>query len=188
MKKTALRAHYLDQRTALAPQEVETSSLQWMRQFISHVGEPAGKVVAGYYPTRGEVDVLPLLGHLAKAGITTALPVTPVLKQALLFRRWEPGAKLKTGTFSIKEPVKASPTVQPDVLIVPLLAFDETGNRLGYGGGYYDRTIAQLRDTHPSIYIVGAAYDFQKSTPLPIDDTDQPLDAIITESRVYTFS
>lgn len=183
MHKIALRAEYLDRRRDLPAQTVKKASEEWTQRFLAQANLLRGHYIGGYYPTQGEIDVLPLLAHLTKEGFITALPVTPAVKQSLLFRRWEPGAALKTGTFSIKEPLPAAPVVVPEVLIVPLLAFDTKGHRLGYGGGFYDRSLALLQA--PAI---GIAYAGQEVPSLPHEAHDRTLDMILTENGLRRFS
>lgn len=141
---------------------------------------PGPLTVAGYHPKGDEVDVLPALSCLAAAGHATALPVVTGRAWPLVFRLWRPGHPLVPGAFRIMEPMADAPLVQPGVMLVPLLAYDRQGYRLGYGGGFYDRTLEVLRAEAPTL-AVGIGYAGQGVDKLPIDAYDQKLDWIVTE-------
>lgn len=138
-------------------------------------------VVSLYCPIRDEIDVGALVETLVDAGIPTALPVMQGAQAPLMFRRWRPGDTLIRRAFGVGEP-DAGAVVRPDILVVPLLAFDIGGNRLGYGGGYYDRTLADLRAA--PVLAVGVAYDEQEFPSVPVQQDDQKLDMIVTDRRV----
>lgn len=141
---------------------------------------PGPLTVAGYHPMGNEADILPALSTLAAAGHATALPVVTGRAWPLVFRLWRPGHPLVPGAFRIMEPMGDAPLVQPDIVLVPLLAFDRAGYRLGYGGGFYDRTLEVLRAEAPTL-AVGIGYAGQGVDKLPIDAYDQKLDWIVTE-------
>lgn len=141
---------------------------------------PGPLTIAGYHPKGDEADVLPALSSLAAAGHATALPVVTGRAWPLVFRLWRPGHPLVPGAFRIMEPMGDAPLVQPDIVLVPLLAFDQAGYRLGYGGGFYDRTLEVLRAEAPTL-AVGIGYAGQGVDKLPIDAYDQKLDWIVTE-------
>ncbi len=124
------------------------------------------------------MDVLRALGA---RGFEMALPIVPSRGQPLIFRRWRAGDAMDTGPFEIAEPRAGQPVLSPDLILAPLLAFDRTGARLGYGGGYYDRTIAGLRDKKP-VTVVGIAYAAQEVDAVPCGETDVPLDWVVTET------
>lgn len=136
-------------------------------------------VMSGYIPIRGELDPLPAM--TAHPG-PVAVPVIRAKGHALEFHRWTPGCAMVQGTFKTMIPQQHDPLV-PQVLIVPLLAFDLQGFRLGYGGGYYDRTLEQLRASGP-VLAIGFAHDIQQVAKVPIEATDQRLDLIVTPDRV----
>jgi 5-formyltetrahydrofolate cyclo-ligase len=140
-------------------------------------------VVSAFFPFRSEIDTRPLLGRLAGEGWKTCLPVVIAAGEPLRFRRWLPGAPTIKGVMNIDCPPEEAEVLEPDVLIVPLLAFDREGYRLGYGGGFYDRTLANLR-AKKKIVAIGAAYAAQEATQVPHAAHDQPLDFIITENEV----
>jgi 5-formyltetrahydrofolate cyclo-ligase len=141
-----------------------------------------GKVLAGYMPMRTEID--PLAAMAAHQG-PVGVPVILGPGQALKFREWSPGCDIEEGAFKAYIPVEGA-WVEPEVVIVPLVAFDARGFRLGYGGGFYDRTLEGLRAKRPTI-AVGFAFDAQEMPEVPIEDTDQKLDFIVTESGVRAF-
>ena len=142
----------------------------------------AGKVLAGYMPMRTEIDCLPAMAaHIARGG-RVAVPVIPGAARPLRFREWTPKAAMVAGDFGALIP-EGGDWLTPTVLIVPLLAFDRRGYRLGYGGGFYDRTLEGLRASGP-VVAIGFAYGAQEVTEVPIDATDQPLDLVVTETGV----
>ncbi len=143
------------------------------------LAEYAGRLVSGYVPLRDEIDPLPALAGFAGP---LCLPVVPGRGVALRFRRWAPGAALVPAGFGTQEPASGA-WCDPEVLVVPLLAFDRRGYRLGYGGGYYDRTLAGLRAAGP-VLAVGFAFAAQEVAAVPRDDHDQRLDLIVTEAGV----
>ena len=143
----------------------------------------AHPVVSAYWPIRDEVDTRLLLAALAAQGFATALPVTGARGTALLFRAWRPGDPQTPGQMGIAEPLPAAPWVEPDLLFVPLAAFDRRGHRVGYGAGHYDRTLAQLRARKP-VLAVGLAYATQEIAQVPAQAHDQQLDFVLTEHEL----
>lgn len=141
-----------------------------------------GAVVAGYWPIRSEMDPRPLMRRLYRLGHPIGLPVTPAkgADAPLSFRLWQPDDPLEPGHFGVPEPLVSARTVRPDVVLVPLLAFDARGMRLGYGAGHYDRTLSALR-RDLGVLAIGIAYAGQEIAQVPVDEHDQPLDAILTE-------
>lgn len=121
------------------------------------------------------------MGRLLGEGFSLALPAMQGKGQALVFRAWTPGDEMAAALWGIAEPLPTRATVVPDILLVPLLAFDDEGYRLGYGGGFYDRTLDELRSIKP-IVAVGLAYDEQRLDGVPHLDYDQPLDWVLTPS------
>jgi 5-formyltetrahydrofolate cyclo-ligase len=141
-------------------------------------------IVSGFTSFRTEIDVIPLLARLASDGWGTALPVVAADRAPLIFRRWIPGEPTFPGRFGIPVPHEAAGEILPDVLLVPMLAFDRAGFRLGYGGGFYDRTVAWLRQMKP-VVAVGIAYAAQEVAAVPRGRYDQPLDWIMTELGAF---
>jgi 5-formyltetrahydrofolate cyclo-ligase len=142
-----------------------------------------GIVVSGFMPLKTEINPLPLMKTLADAGATLALPKIARRGQPLIMRAWPWGAPLDTGQWGIREPKADSPEVEPDILLVPLLAFDRSGQRIGYGAGYYDMTIGRLR-SRKSITAVGIAFAMQEVPEVPATEHDARLDLVLTEREV----
>ena len=143
-------------------------------------GLAPGSVAAGYWPIRSEISPLPLMAALSRAGVSTALPSAIRPGEALLFRAWREGDALAEGLYGTSEPLPDASEEFPAVLLVPMLAFDTGCNRLGYGGGYYDRTIVALRRRTPELISVGIAYCEQRIARVPADSNDARLDAVLT--------
>ncbi|QMU57206.1 MAG: 5-formyltetrahydrofolate cyclo-ligase [Boseongicola sp.] len=139
--------------------------------------------VSFYWPIRTEMDPRPVMEELAGERVV-CLPVTRGY-EALTFRAWVPGTEMEVDSFGVETP-KATELVTPEVLVVPLLAFDGHGHRLGYGAGHYDRTLDRLRPNGP-VTAIGLAFEAQMAETLPIEPTDQRLDLIVTEDRVRRF-
>lgn len=137
-------------------------------------------VVAGYAAIGTELDVFPLLDVLAARGVTLALPSIDGGQRILRFRRWRPGETLVAGPLNVPTPLLSAPEIFPTVVLVPMLAFDRTGHRLGYGGGYYDATLQHLRQGG-ALLAVGVAFAGQEVEQLPAEPLDQRLDWILTE-------
>ncbi len=142
----------------------------------------AGKALAGYMPMRTEIDPLQAMAaHQGPVGV----PVILGPGQPLKFRQWSPEAPMVAGDFGALIP-QSGDWIEPEVVIVPLVAFDARGYRLGYGGGFYDRTLEGLRAKRPTL-AVGFAFAAQEMPQVPIETTDQPLDAIVTEGGIRLF-
>jgi 5-formyltetrahydrofolate cyclo-ligase len=148
---------------------------------------PADACVSGYWPMRDELDPLPALRALGEAGHRLCLPVVLEKARPLRFRAWAPGDPLVAAAFGTQVPAETAAEAVPDLLLVPLLAFDRTGYRLGYGGGFYDRTLAALRAEKP-VLAVGVAYAAQEVEAVPTDANDRRLDALVTEDELLRFS
>ncbi|MCI0431362.1 MAG: 5-formyltetrahydrofolate cyclo-ligase [Rhodospirillales bacterium] len=151
------------------------------------VRELPGAVVSGFWPFGPEIDVRPILYHLHAAGHPIALPVVVRRGLPLLFRAWRPGLAMVSGSFGVSRPDKDQPELTPRVLIVPLLAFDRRGYRLGYGGGFYDRTLALLRTKGPTLAI-GVGFAVQEVPATPRDHSDERLDWMVTEREAFPIS
>ena len=144
----------------------------------------AGAIVAGYWPIRTELDPRPLMQQLAAAGLTTALPATPQPGKPLIFHLWQEGDPVIEGLYGTSEPAPEAPRCEPDILLVPMLAFDNAGYRLGYGGGFYDRSLAVLRAINPAVRAVGIAFGAQRIDLVPRGEHDARLDAVLTPEGV----
>lgn len=150
-----------------------------LRVLDGHRGRP----IAGYSPIGSEIDPTPALRAMAADG-PLCLPVVQGPGLPLRFRAWTPECEMVDGPFGAPVPATGA-WIVPEVLIVPLLAFDRAGGRLGYGGGFYDRTLAALRSAGP-VTAIGFAYALQEDSGLPLEATDAPLDLIVTEREVIT--
>jgi 5-formyltetrahydrofolate cyclo-ligase len=143
-----------------------------------------GVPLAGYMPIRTEINPIPAMAEAAAHG-PVGVPVIQGEGQPLKFSRWEPDGALKDGPFGAKVPV-VDDYFEPEILIVPLVAFDARGGRLGYGGGFYDRTLELLRSKR-AILAIGFAFNAQEAEDLPLETTDQPLDLMVTETGIREF-
>ncbi len=148
---------------------------------LAEVGIASGATLAAYWPIRDEIDPRAALDALHGRGHPCCLPVVTARGAPLVFRAWRPGDELVTAPFGTRVPKDAAPEVVPEVLLVPLLAFDARGYRLGYGGGYYDRTLAALRAANPATLALGLAYAAQEIDAVPRGAMDARLDWIVTE-------
>jgi len=176
--KQPLRQVMLAARQTLDP----TLGARLAEHFLRDAPPPPGQSVAGFWPMGTEIDIRPLLHALHTRGHPILLPVTPPRGQPLAFRRWRPGDTLQPERFGTAHPIGESGV--PDLLLVPLLAWDGQGRRLGYGGGYYDRTLASL----PGRRAIGCAYAAQRVAEVPAGPHDMQLDAVATEDGVTLFA
>ena len=145
----------------------------------------AGKVVAGYAAFGDELAVEPALALLAAAGARTALPAVVALAEPLIFRAWQAGDPMREGSYGILEPDATARLLRPDIVLVPLLAFDREGHRLGYGVGFYDRTLAALAgEGAPPPLAIGIAYGVQGVEALPRGVYDRRLDLVVTPEGI----
>jgi 5-formyltetrahydrofolate cyclo-ligase len=169
--KSTLRAEAKRRRATCDPALGERMAAH----VLQHFPPPPGAIIGGFWPLAGEIDTRFLLQALVTRGHVVALPETTAPGKALVFRKWVPGEDLVKGRFNTLHP--AGKIMVPDFVLVPLLAFDASGNRLGYGGGYYDRTLAAM----PDAFRLGCAFAAQEFEKLPVEPTDLPLHAVVTE-------
>ncbi len=183
--KADLRAAALAARDALSEEHRAAAA-----QAIAARGLPIeiapGSVVAGYSPIRSEIDPAPLMQKLAALGAQLALPVITARGQSLHFRVWHPGDRLMRGTLGILEPSPAAAEIIPDIVLVPLAAFDRAGHRIGYGAGHYDRTLARLRKPK-AVMAIGVAFAAQEVVAIPALQHDVALDYVLTETQLLDF-
>jgi 5-formyltetrahydrofolate cyclo-ligase len=143
-------------------------------------------IVSGYAPIRSEIDPMPLMLKLAAQGARLALPTVTARGQSLSFRAWSAGDKMVLGPLGILEPSPAAAELIPNVMLVPLAAFDRLGHRIGYGAGHYDRSLAHLRKSN-AITAIGIAFAAQEIEAVPALSHDVPLDYVLTETRMFDF-
>ena len=200
-EKARLRAALKEKRAALAPAERFRQEKAIQQHLVHMLGSgraryfpnlPKRPVCSLYYPVGDEISLLEVArSPVLSSPVIWSLPVVTGRSQPLAFRRWAPGEPLDRGAFDIPVPVSEAPAVTPDILLVPLLGVDARGHRIGYGGGFYDRTLAALRtsaDAKEAVRAVGVAFDCQKVPCLPQETTDEPLDFIVTAAGIERFS
>lgn len=182
--KSALRREAQAARRALSAEDRAQASAAAAAHLLGSGLIGPGEVVAAFWPIRDEIDCRPILTALMDGGQPLCLPVVVAEGQPLDLRLWQPGTPLYPSGFGTLAPDALAPCATPDVIIVPLLGFDSLGTRLGYGGGYYDRTIAALV-RRPRL--IGLAFACQQLAAIPRRDHDVPLDAMVTEAGVTHF-
>jgi len=180
--KGELRATAQARRDAL-PADARKAAAEAIaaREFPIAIGR--GAIVSGFMPLKSEINPLPLLQRLGEIGARLALPAIAGRGKPLIMREWQFGAPLDRGQWGIREPKAEATEVDPDILLVPLLAFDRNGHRIGYGAGYYDMTIHRLRALKP-VTAVGIAFAAQEVAKIPTTPRDERLDLVLTEREV----
>jgi 5-formyltetrahydrofolate cyclo-ligase len=183
--KGDLRTAALAKRDALSDEARATAA-----ETIAKRGLPVdikpGTIVSGYSPIRGEIDPVPLMKNLAAQGAQLALPAITARGKSLIFRAWSAGDRLMLGSLGILEPSPAAAELVPDIMLVPLAAFDRAGHRIGYGAGHYDVTLAHLRKVK-AITAIGLAFAVQEIKAVPVQPHDVALDYVLTEKHVFDF-
>jgi 5-formyltetrahydrofolate cyclo-ligase len=177
--KAAVRREAIARRDAI-PAEERAAAAQTIAARAFPVPVPPGVTVSGFIPLKNEIDVRPLLRKLSQMGAKLALPVVVGRGEPLIMRAWEFCAPLKAGGWGISEPPPHAPEALPDILLVPLLAFDRAGDRIGYGAGYFDITIRSLRAQKP-VTVIGVAFAAQEIAQVPTTPRDARLDLVLTE-------
>jgi len=181
-QKAALRTSAIARRDAL-PADARQAAAEAIAARKFPLPVTPGTIVSGFMPLNSEINPLPVMRQLAEAGARLALPAIAGRGQPLIMRAWQFGAPLDRGQWGIREPKPDASEVEPDILLVPLLAFDRAGFRIGYGAGYYDMTIARLRDRR-SVAAVGIAFAAQEVAEIPTTPRDARLDLVLTEREV----
>jgi 5-formyltetrahydrofolate cyclo-ligase len=184
-QKPALRAAALALRDALPAAERQAAAETIAARPFPVTIKP-GVILSGFMPMKTEINPIPLLRKLSDAGAQLALPAIAGRGKALIMRAWTFGAPLKAGQWGIREPAPGAPEVAPDILIVPLAAFDRAGHRIGYGAGYYDMTINALR-AKKQVIAIGIAFAAQEISRVPATERDARLDLVLTEREVIDF-
>ena len=180
--KSVIRKDALLRRDALPGAERAKAAETIASRAFPIAVEPS-QIVSGFSPLKTEINPIPLMRKLADAGARLALPVVAGKGKPLIMRAWSFGEPLDSGVWGIREPKADAPEVAPDVLLVPLLAFDRHGHRIGYGAGYYDMTIGKLR-AMKRIVAVGIAFASQEIEQVPVTPRDARLDLVLTEHEI----
>jgi len=181
-RKAALRRQAMERRDAAHGRVDPAPALEALRGLI--LADGGAGVLAGYMPLRSEMDPLPVMKGWVEAGGRVCVPVVVAKGRPLRFREWSPEARMVPGAFGAAIP-EAGAELVPDTLIVPLVGFDDHLNRLGYGGGFYDRTLEGLRG-RGHVLAIALAYAAQRIPDLPVETTDQPLDHVVTETGLLS--
>jgi 5-formyltetrahydrofolate cyclo-ligase len=183
--KAALRREALTRRDAL-PADLRQAAAETIARREFPLEVRPGMLVSGFSSIGSEINPLPLMRRLADRGAQLALPVVIGRGRPLVMRAWGFGEPLAKGVWGIREPPAEAAEIDPDVLLVPLAAFDRTGHRIGYGAGYFDLTLAGLR-SRKSIVAVGLAYAAQEIPAVPTTTRDARLDLVLTEREIIDF-
>ncbi len=185
-EKARLREVQIRRRAALAAAADTEAAIRARDYLLADPSLSPGQVVSAYWPLVGEFDTREILRALHARGHVCALPVTGPRGSALVFRRWTPETALEIGRFRVATPPATAPEVRPQVLLVPLLAIDRRGLRLGYGGGYYDRTLAALRgDGGPGPVAIGIGFAGQEIVRVPAGPNDIALDGFVSDAGTW---
>lgn len=175
--KAALRRAARNRRAAIDPAARNAAALAACQHFLASGLVQSGAVVAAYWSIGDEITCLPIMDALQGSGVSVALPAVTGPDEPLQMRIWRAGVALCDGGFGTLAPPPDAPQAEPEVVIVPLLGYDATGTRLGYGGGFYDRTLASMKKTPR---LIGLAYSEQEFAHIPRAPHDVPLDAVVT--------
>lgn len=185
-KKALIRAERLQLRDRISPEARIEYSLAMAESGDAHIDFAPGTMISGFLPIRSEADLRPLMARLKARGARLSLPVI-LDRQTIAFRAFETGAALVDTGFGTSGPGPEAAVVDPDILLVPLSAFDASGHRIGYGAGHYDRAIARLRQKGLTPRLIGIAFDCQEVAHVPFEPHDVPLDAVLSESGFRQF-
>ncbi len=180
LSKSQLRQAALSRRSAVEAATRDLLTTRLVEMGVAFARKAKARVVSAFAPFRDEPDAFALLAALSADGFATALPITVGGGEPLVFRLWRPGGPTVRGALGIREPSPEAPAVDPDLLFVPLAAFDRRCHRIGYGAGHYDRTLQRLRAAGP-IHAVGVAYSVCEVEAVPAEGHDEQLDFILTE-------
>jgi len=180
--KSELRTEALAKRDGLSVDH-RAAAAQAIARHAGCVELSAGTIVAGFSAIRSEIDASALMQAFGARGASLALPVAVERNQPLIFRAWTKETRLVRGMYGIFEPSSDAEDVEPDIVLVPLAAFDRRGHRIGYGGGYYDRTLSHLRKSK-KVVAIGVAFAVQEIDDAMRDAHDEPLDLVLTENEI----
>jgi 5-formyltetrahydrofolate cyclo-ligase len=187
MKKTRLRDRALARRRSLPDDTRKDACLAIAGRAIALIGSLRPASVALYWPIGSECTTEPLIAKVAEMGVDTGLPAVVDGAAGLVFRRYRPGDRLVAGMLGTREPAPAAPEIRPDLLVLPVVAFDRSGMRLGYGRGYYDSAITALRDAGQQPGLLGIAFSVQEVEAIPAEAHDVHLDYVVTEKETLEF-
>ncbi|MEL6436026.1 MAG: 5-formyltetrahydrofolate cyclo-ligase [Pseudomonadota bacterium] len=186
MDKSELRAFALARRDGTSPQWRARQS----NRLASHVDAlllAPGRAVSGFFPIRSEIDLRPLMTALHQRDVPLCLPAV-LDRETIVFRRFTPGMPLVDTGFGTSGPGRQAEEVDPETMLVPLAAFDDLGNRIGYGAGHYDRAIARLSGMGKRPQLIGCAFACQRVERIPAEQHDVPLDSVLTEDGLRGFA
>jgi 5-formyltetrahydrofolate cyclo-ligase len=187
IRKTELRGQSLAARNSLLPAERAEKSLALPAHGAGAIELQVGAIVSGFLPIRSEVDLHPLMASLRHRGARVCVPVV-LDKETIVFREMTAETELVPGAFGTSGPGPEADELEPEIMLVPLAAFDARGHRIGYGGGYYDRAIHRLREKGLNPRLIGIAFDCQEVASVPEEPHDMKLDAVLTESGYRPFA
>ena len=185
--KALIRTERLALRDAINAEVRIEASLAMADHAGDAIAFDPGAIISGFFPIRSEVDVRPLMGKLKARGARLCLPVV-IDRETIVFRALLPGAELVSTGFGTRGPGPEAEVLDPEIMLMPLAAFDARGNRIGYGAGHYDRAIARLRAKGANPVLIGVAFDCQEVPEVPFEPHDVGLDAILTESGLRNLS
>lgn len=186
VEKAAIRNERLALRDAMTPQARIEGSLAMVEHAGDRLEFDPGTVISGFWPIRSEADIRPLMAHFRTRGARLCLPVV-LDRETIIFRELVVGAPVVKTGFGTTGPGDEAAVLEPDILLVPLSAFDRAGHRIGYGAGHYDRAIARLTAKGHTPKLIGIAFDCQEVASIPAEPHDVALDAILTESGFRLF-
>ncbi|MDE1157809.1 MAG: 5-formyltetrahydrofolate cyclo-ligase [Neorhizobium sp.] len=185
--KAGLRNGRLAARDGLLPDERADKSMALVSHGDEAIQVKPGTVVSGFLPIRSEADIRPLLETLEQRGARICVPVV-IDRETIVFRAFDPQIELVKGSFGTSGPGPDAAELDPEIMLVPLAAFDARGHRIGYGGGYYDRAIAHLRQKGVDPKLIGIAFDCQEVASVPDEPHDMQLGGVLTESGYRPFA
>ena len=186
-RKRALRRYVLSLREAAHATFGDDAERRLTEHLLAALPPVCNRAISAYWPMNSEIGVETVLENLNDSGAQCLLPVVVDQGKPLIFRRWHPGMLLVQGAYGTEIPPDEAEVGVPEIMILPVVAYDNFGGRLGYGGGYYDRTLEILRRNR-DILALGAAFSCQRVERVPLEATDQTMDAVVTEQGVAVFT
>lgn len=185
--KTTAREFAKKRRSSIPARDRDGAGLKAAAFFRKRFTIQQPSIISAYWPLPAELDCRPLIHALAKDGHHLALPAVTVQTESMCFRRWQPGNFLTKSALGVLEPLANAEEITPNIVIIPFLAVDAQGFRLGYGGGYYDRALRSLREIKPDLLAIGLGFSAQETETLPYDENDEQLDWLVTEKGTRQF-